>query len=202
MNWSENYHRVQRISWEGAADAIRGTVSMGEAVGFYAPDPPPRGRRIPCPIHNGQDYNFSFSEHRFRCYVCGESGDVIEFVKLVCGLQSRKDAMIRINQDFRLGLPLDREASLAESRELEERRRQARARQDEEKRLLTAYHSAMDNYVFLDLLRRDFAPKDMDEEPTMQYAYACRRIAGAWHEVELALIRLQEFEKGKVVIPN
>ena len=100
MNWSETYKPVRMASWDDIADSIRQTVTMGEAVAMYAPDPPPKGRRIPCPIHNGKDYNLSFTDNRFRCFVCNEGGDVIAFVRSVCGLNNRKEAMIKINEDY------------------------------------------------------------------------------------------------------
>ena len=196
VNWSETYKPVRMASWDDIADSIRQTVTMGEAVAMYAPDPPPKGRRIPCPIHNGKDYNLSFTDNRFRCFVCNEGGDVIAFVRSVCGLNNRKEAMIKINEDFRLGLPINSFITLKENSVLEDRRRKAREREAEQKRLLTAYHAALDHFTFLDILIRDYA---ID---TMQYAYAIKRIDGAWYDVECAAIAIHEFDNRQKVITN
>jgi DNA primase len=39
--------------------------------------------RCPCPLHNGKDNNFAVYEdtNTFRCYVCGEGGDVVRFIE-------------------------------------------------------------------------------------------------------------------------
>ena len=189
------YKRVERASWEDIARSIRESVIMRDVISAYVPEANPRGRRMPCPIHNGKDPNFSFTNDRFQCFVCNESGDVIEFTKLVCGLRSRTDAMKQINSDFRLNLPLDREVTTAENKALEERRKRAKQRNEKEKLLSNAYHSALDKYIVLEKMKRDFAPKSGDDPFTMQYAFACKRIDGAWHDVECALDALYAFEK-------
>jgi len=196
VNWSETYKPVRMASWEDIADSIRQTVTMGDAVGMYAPDPPPRGRRIPCPIHNGKDYNLSYTDRHFRCFVCNEGGDVISFVRDVCGLKDRKEAMTRINRDFHLLLPIDIPVTTEESKVLQERRKKVQEREAEQKRLIAAYHAAMDHFVFLDILKRDYEPD------TMQYAYAVKRIDEAWYDVERALNALHEFDDRQKVITN
>lgn len=37
-------------------------------------------QRIPCPIHLGKDNNFRWKEKSWTCFVCGQSGSVIDFV--------------------------------------------------------------------------------------------------------------------------
>ena len=59
MDWSKGYKREQRASVEDIAQAIRDSVTMSEIVKVYAPSTPPRHNRIPCPFHNGKDYNLS-----------------------------------------------------------------------------------------------------------------------------------------------
>lgn len=196
MNWSETYKPVRIASWDDIADSIKQTITMDDVVGMYAPDPPPRRRRIPCPIHNGEDYNLSYNNHSFHCYVCNEGGDVISFVRGVCGLNDRKEAMTRINEDFRLGLPINKHVTSTESKVLQERRRKAQEREAEAKRLLTIYHAALDHYTFLDILRIENEPN------TMQYAYAVNRIDAAWYDVECAMNALHEFNQRQKVITN
>ena len=200
MNWNESYHREERATWDDIARAIRETVTMSEAIEAYTPEYEPRNRRMPCPIHNGKDYNFSYTRTGFKCFVCNESGDVIQFVRLVCNLKSRTGAMKKINEDFRLNLPLDREIHGEESFEIERRRKAAREREMEHQRLLTIYHAALDRYTFLDILKRESAPK-MEDDLTYQYVFACRNIDAAWHEVEEAIDALNEFEH-RVVVTN
>lgn len=196
MNWSETYKPVRLASWDDIADTIRQTITMDDVVGMYAPDPPPRGRRIPCPIHHGKDYNLAYWDTKFHCYVCNAGGDVISFVRDVCGLSDRKEAMTKIDKDFRLNLPINFPVTVTESKVLEERRRKAKEREEKEKQLLTAYNAAMNNYAFLDILKTQYEPD------TMQYAYAAKRIDAAWYDVECALNALHEFNNRQKVITD
>ena len=195
MNWNSKYKRETQATWEDLARAVRDAVTMRDVIAAYVPEANPRGRRMPCPIHNGKDNNFSFTDDRFTCFVCNESGDAIEFVKLVCGLRSRTDAIKQINADFRLGLPLGRGITREENKALEERKKRAKQMEEKSKRLWNIYHAALDFYIALDIIKREQAPKNEDDPITMQYAYACRKIDGAWYDVEQAMIALNNFEK-------
>jgi DNA primase len=42
--------------------------------------------RGPCPFHHGKNDNFSVTVHGYKCFVCGESGDVFTFVQKHLGL--------------------------------------------------------------------------------------------------------------------
>ena len=42
--------------------------------------------RGPCPFHHGKNANFSVTQHGYKCFVCGESGDVFTFVQKHLGL--------------------------------------------------------------------------------------------------------------------
>jgi len=43
-------------------------------------------QRGPCPFHHGKNDNFSVTAHGYKCFVCGESGDVFTFVQKHLGL--------------------------------------------------------------------------------------------------------------------
>ena len=78
-NW--NYKRELSAKIEDIAETIHASVTIEEALRLYCPGTEIRHHRCPCPIHNGKDYNFSFTENGYRCFVCGASGDVISLVK-------------------------------------------------------------------------------------------------------------------------
>ena len=151
--WGNSYHRAKRLEWEDIAQTIHDTVTMHEAVRFYLPNADSRYHRIPCPIHNGTDKNFSYTEHGYRCWVCGASGDVIAFVKEVCELSTRADAMKRINLDFRLGLPIGGEISPTEEKLLQTRRKAAREKEERRAEWEAGYHRLWDEWCRLDRQR-------------------------------------------------
>lgn len=60
-----------------------------------------------CPFHAEDTPSLSFKNGRFKCFGCGVSGDSIDFTAKYLGLDAM-DAVRRLNEDFMLGLPLDR----------------------------------------------------------------------------------------------
>ena len=158
MDWSKGYKRENKANWEDIAQAIKDSVTMGEIVKVYAPNPPPRHNRIPCPFHSGKDYNLSLMPHGYKCFVCGASGDAISFVKDLLSLSTRGDAMRRINQDFGLHLPLDGEVSQQASEEFDRRRREAQERERIRQEWWTQYHALMDEWIECDKVKRTAEP--------------------------------------------
>ena len=162
MDWKSAYRPERRASWEDIAQAIHDTVTMEEVIRVYAPDPPPRNHRIPCPFHNGRDYNLSYTERGYKCFVCGASGDVIGFVKDACELATRSDAMKRMNRDLDLHLPIDSDVTENFSAEVAKRKAEAKKRDEEQKIWDDEYHRLNDEWIRLDEIRRTADPESDD----------------------------------------
>lgn len=94
---------------------------------------PRRSGRIPCPLHNGKDNNFSYKQGYFKCFVCGEHGSVIDFVMKLFGI-SYPQAIIRLDADFNLGItgekPMPAQQSKAFLERQEAQRQEAQRRAD------------------------------------------------------------------------
>ncbi len=181
------------------AALIKQTVTMEQVLKSYGlSDQKSYNKRIPCPIHHGKDRNFSYHHKHFKCFVCGASGDIFDFVMQYRGL-TFVDAMREINDIFGLGFPIGEnepsEADREARRKAEQLRRERIARQNELKRLLTAYDAAMDYYAALDIIAQEDAPDGPYDEITPQYAYAVSHIDEAWDRVQDAAERLREFDK-------
>lgn len=162
MDWSKEYRPERRANWEDIARAIRYTVTMEEVLDTYFPGLPRRGHRCPCPIHNGKDMNFSFTNTGYRCFVCGAAGDVVAFVKEVCELATRADAMKKLNNDLRLNLPIDSQITEAQSMELARRRAEAEKKKYAIESWNLLYNSLMDEWVQLDrTLREETDPEKL-----------------------------------------
>lgn len=78
-----------------------------------------------CPFHGDTHASMSFRAGRFHCWACGASGDSIDFTGRLLGLESLAAAE-RINDEFHLGLPLDRQQTPAERREAAQAARRRR----------------------------------------------------------------------------
>ena len=83
-------------------NTIKQLITMEDVLCHYG-FPTSINGRIPCPLHNGKDNNFSYKDHYFKCFVCGRGGSVIDFVMELFDINYRQ-ALLRINQDFSLGL--------------------------------------------------------------------------------------------------
>lgn len=130
-----------------AAMQIQDRVHMEDlftAYGFV----PNRGGFIRCPFHEEQTASLkSYAEGtRFKCFGCGAQGDVIAFVMRLFSL-SFPQALVRIDDDFHLGL-------LTHSRaEVSKRREQLSAllqRQDTRRHEQEEYWTLFERFAILD----------------------------------------------------
>ena len=154
----DDFRPERKASWEDIAQAIRESVTMDDVLSLYSPSTPRRHRRCPCPIHNGKDYNFSYTERGYKCFVCGASGDVIGFVKEVCELATRSDAMKRIDADFHLNLHINGTLSAIQSANLALKRKEAERLREAEQAWEDEYHRLTDEWTRLDKVRQTADP--------------------------------------------
>ena len=161
------------------AELIYNQVTMNDVISLYAPNPAPRKRRIPCPLHNGSDYNFSFSENGFCCFVCGRTGGVIRFVMEMFGLD-REGAMRKLNRDFGLGLPFDRKITVREQSAYNNTAAKLKQKRQKVLEIEAAqrerYWKLWDEWIALDKLKRYLRPTDPDAPADPNWAYAVNRI--------------------------
>lgn len=181
----DDFQPERKVEWEDIAQAIHDTVTMDEVVRIYIPSATPRRHRIPCPFHNGKDYNLSYTPHGYRCFVCGASGDVIGFVKDACELATRSDAMKRINQDFHLNLPIDANVDVHISAEIQRRRAEAERKREEIEAWESRYNALMDAWCKLDNESR------VETDP-----YKLARIHESMNRLEYELDSMPEKPKG------
>lgn len=130
----------------------------------------------------------------------GKGGDIIAFVQEYFGLPFM-DACKKLNADFNLHLPIGEKLTLAQMREADrkaaQRKREQIEREMAAKRVLTAYHAALDRWISLDIMKRENAPKSPSEPFSEEYAYAVKHIDAAAYELDRATDRLREFERGE-----
>jgi DNA primase len=124
----------------GNAEIIKSSVSMEDVLTHYGFHPSRYGR-IPCPLHNGKDKNFSYKQKSFKCFVCGKSGTAIDFVMNLFNITFTQ-AVERINSDFRLGLSMDKpnDADLTALRERQRKEREEKERWESTAKQLAAEH--------------------------------------------------------------
>ncbi len=181
------------------ADEIKRAVPATELFPFYG-FTINRGGFVCCPLHGEKTASLKVypGNKGWKCFGCGAGSSVIDFVMQYFNL-SFLDAQKKINDDFRLGLPigekLSREQQLEADHKAAERRRQQKERENAYKRVLTAYHAALDRWVYLDILKRENAPKSPTEPFNDKYVYAVKRIDEAGYELDKATDRLRGVER-------
>lgn len=178
-------------------ESIKSSITMRQCVEHYGFEVN-RAHKILCPFHSDKNNSCHIYQSKYKCFACGSHGDVIDFVSNYFNVPFI-DAIKKINLDFSLGLPIDKQITDEERKEANrqayKRRQEQKRRQSELKRLYTAYHAAYDWYAALDIIMLWDAPKGPYDEITPQYAYACQHIDAAWEAVQDAAERLREFEK-------
>lgn len=179
------------------ADEIKSILTMPQILEYYG-FKINRSKRIPCPLHNGTDANCGVKEHYIHCFVCGESADEIKFVMRYFGLDF-KSAIIKLNEDFSLGLPIgqkiDRRKQLEMGRIAFERKRKAEQQKKERQQIEDAYWAAFDEWKRLDDNRRNYAPKTPTEPLHPLFVEALKNIDGAEYKLSCAEMARYEYEK-------
>lgn len=165
-------------------------LTMEDIVGGYFSDPPPRHKRIPCPLHGGKDYNFSFNNKFYKCFVCGESGDILSLVSKYFHL-SFVDTVRKINNDFGLGLDIDSPSVESVTAVREAAARQAALREERGRELdeaQRAYDQALDVFTAFDKIMLTYPPNS-DEYANAERQMAIARYNLDEEETRLARVR-------------
>ena len=183
----------------GYAEEIKARVPLLELLEFYGFHPV--FQRMPCPFHNGKDRNMLVSNNFYKCFVCGESGDVFTFVQRFFGLDF-PSACAKINDDFRLGLPIGKKLSPAEQTEADrrnaERRRKVEAKKRRMEELQTAYDDALEAFTACDVILMRCAPISPATGFSDAFCWAAKNIDRLWRELkdaEFALFTARKEEK-------
>lgn len=92
-------------------------LDVAQLYGFH----PNRAGFIPCPFHHERTASLKLypGAKGFYCFGCHTGGSVIDLVAQLYGLDAL-GAVRRLNDDFHLGLPIDRQQTPAERREAEQ----------------------------------------------------------------------------------
>ena len=179
------------------ADEIKSRLKMPEVLDYYGIERN-RANRIRCVLHNGQDFNCGIKDHYIHCFVCGQSADVIKFVQVYFDLDFQS-AIIKLNDDFRLGLPIGkkigRRTQLEMNKAAFERKRKIEAEKKRREQIEIDYWEAFDEWKRLDDNKRNYAPKTPTEPLHPLFVEALKNIDGAEYRLECAEIARYEYEK-------
>lgn len=87
-------------------ETVKTAVLVPDVARAYGYEPN-RAGFICCPFHAETAASMKLYDRSYYCFGCGSGGSVIDFVGTLFDLKPL-DAVKRLNDDFRLGLPVDR----------------------------------------------------------------------------------------------
>ena len=137
-----------------------------------------------CPFHGEKTASMKLypGSRGWYCFGCHQGGSVVDLVMKYYGL-GLMDAVVLINSDFRLELPIGREPTQAEQEEARKRAELRKAKESERIAREKARNAAFERYLDIameihkyewDLA--DYAPKTPDEEWDERFCVALRRL--------------------------
>ena len=85
------------------AELIKNQIDLQSVMECYGMQFDRIGKAL-CPFHSDNHPSLSIKNERYKCWACGASGDVFDFVQNLYG-DSFQEAIERINKDF--GLEID-----------------------------------------------------------------------------------------------
>ena len=142
------------------SDRIKAGLDSEKVFSFYGYEPNRNGY-VCCPFHSEKTASCKIypEDNSFYCYGCGAGGDVINFVRLLYGLDFRQ-ACVRLEADFGLVGVSD-----SASPELSERAKKRNAEKSE-------YKALKERFVRYRQIIRDKAPKAVGEPLSPEFAKA------------------------------
>lgn len=122
--------------------------------------------KICCPFHSEKTSSFFIKGIFWKCFGCGEGGDIIRFMQKYFNIDFQQ-AVVKLDYDFNLNLGVGKCLTLREKREQDRKQRERTQEINEAKRLEKQiqdnYWAAFDEELRLTNNKREFAPKTMDE---------------------------------------
>ena len=161
------------------AEEIKRLLSIRQVAEHYGFEPN-RAGYIQCPFHQEKTASlmlYSESGRGWHCFGCGKGGSVIDFVMELFGVSFRQ-AVLRLNEDFALGLTGSRPDAREVSRKSLERLRAAQELDEYRWKhtLMTARHRRLWRAYLHN------APRHPEDGIDDKYAEACRElpVVEAW----------------------
>ena len=131
-----------------------------------------KGNMAICPFHHERTPSCKLYDKNYHCFSCKAHGDVIQLVQELFGL-SPIDAVRQLNNDFSLGLDMDKPV---DTKAISERRQLIEQKKADEERKRHMYDVLLSYFVLLDRYKLRYAPKNHDERLDERYAYAVHHI--------------------------
>ncbi len=93
-----------------------------------------------CPFHNEKTPSFKIfaDNQRYKCFGCGEGGDIFSFTMKIFNINFQQ-AILKLNYDFSLLLPIGKTLTIRERTEILEKQRRIKKKQEQKEKLRATY---------------------------------------------------------------
>ena len=157
-----------------------------------------RNNKAHCPWHTDKTPSMSFKSNRFTCFSCGESGDVIDLVRILTN-HTPYDVLREINESYHIGLDLDAptptEVIQHRNEIKEQRERFVQWEQNSFLILNSCFHTLRE-------WKDTLFPKNPDDIPDPRYAEALHRLDFIEFVLDTVYICGNREEKAKFIISH
>jgi hypothetical protein len=152
------------LSNSDLAAYVKDNIDIRVATEIYGLTYDRRGAAL-CPFHNEKTPSFRVKGDYYHCFGCGASGDVIKFVEELFDLDFIHSVK-KLSGDFALNLPF--ECNVNEHQELSDKIEEIKYNRDLSLEKADAedklYWLLWDEYYRLDINKRNYAPKNPEED--------------------------------------
>lgn len=180
------------------AEEIKNRISAREVCERYS-IPVNRAGFACCIIHNEKTPSMKvYKENRgWHCFGCGANGDVISLVQKIFNIDF-KTAIRKLNDDFSLGLPLDRKITQSEAlkiaKENYERKKAIEERKRKKREAEQQYWEAYDEWLRWEIQKDQTRPLTIDEGFNLLFVQALYKLPYAKYKLERAEMELAKYE--------
>ena len=182
-------------------EQIKSAVSMWDVLERYG-FKVGRNKRFPCPFHGGKDNNLGVKDEIFHCFVCGEKGDIFDFVMKLFNIPFGK-AVNKLCEDFSLPYGNCTKMNQNELCELQAKSdeivRKRKEKEQYKKRLDDEWWELWSTLQDLedDIIR--YSPKRGDAELHPKWKYAVDNVEAVRYDLYCKEDEIRDFERNGVI---
>ncbi|MDD6082718.1 MAG: CHC2 zinc finger domain-containing protein [Oscillospiraceae bacterium] len=165
-------------------DIAKDKLPMKDALESYGISVNRNGMCL-CPFHSEKTPSCKVYSDSLHCFGCGEHHDIISFTKMYFNLDTQLDALKKLNDDFTLGLSLDKSQKPNKSEISEYVKRKTEKEQYAEWER-DAWETLRDRFRLMREFKEKYAPKNPYDNIDSRFVTAC-------HYLEYSEYILEEY---------
>lgn len=136
-----------------------------------------------CPFHSDKTPSCKVYPDSLHCFGCGEHHDIISFTKAYFNLSTQLNALKKLNDDFALGLSLDKSQKPNKS-EISEYVKRKTEKEQYEQWEKSAWKTLRDRFRLMREFKEKYAPKNPYDNIDARFVVACHYLEHSEYVLE------------------